>query len=35
MAPISLLSVLFMAQQLVNIGLEEVYNPRLRSVAGA
>jgi peptide/nickel transport system permease protein len=35
MAPITLLSLLFMAQQLVNIGLEEVYNPRLRSVAGA
>lgn len=27
MAPITLLSLLFMAQQLVNIGLEEVYNP--------
>jgi peptide/nickel transport system permease protein len=34
-APIVLLSVLFMAVTMVNIGMEEVYNPRLRAVAGA
>ena len=34
-APIFLLTLLFAALNLVNIGLEEVYNPRLRGVAGA
>ena len=34
-APIFLLTVLFAALNLINIGLEEVYNPRLRGVAGA
>ncbi len=32
--PIALLTLLFAALNLINIGLEEVYNPRLRSVAG-
>lgn len=34
-APIVVLSLLFMAVNLINIGLEEVYNPRLRQTAGA
>lgn len=34
-APIVVLSVLFMAVTMINIGMEEVYNPRLRSTAGA
>lgn len=34
-APIFLLTLLFAALNLVNIGLEEIYNPRLRAVAGA
>ncbi|MFD2083353.1 peptide/nickel transport system permease protein [Actinopolymorpha cephalotaxi] len=34
-APILLLTLLFAALNLCNIGLEEVYNPRLRGVAGA
>ncbi|MBM7783631.1 ABC transporter permease [Tenggerimyces flavus] len=34
-APIFLLTLLFAALNLINIGLEEVYNPRLRGVAGA
>jgi peptide/nickel transport system permease protein len=34
LAPIALLTLLFAALNLINIGLEEVYNPRLRSVAG-
>lgn len=34
-APIALLTLLFAALNLINIGLEEVYNPRLRSVTGA
>jgi peptide/nickel transport system permease protein len=34
-APVILLSLLFIAVNLVNIGLEEIYNPRLRSTAGA
>jgi peptide/nickel transport system permease protein len=33
-APILVLTALFAALNLVNIGLEEVYNPRLREVAG-
>lgn len=33
--PIVLLTALFAALNMVNIGLEEVYNPRLRGVAGA
>ncbi|GAB3756424.1 ABC transporter permease [Microlunatus parietis] len=33
--PIALLTLLFAALNLINIGLEEVYNPRLRSVTGA
>jgi peptide/nickel transport system permease protein len=33
--PIVLLTLLFMSVMMINIGLEEVYNPRLRSVAGA
>jgi peptide/nickel transport system permease protein len=32
--PITLLTLLFAALNMVNIGLEEVYNPRLRGVAG-
>jgi len=32
--PIVLLTLLFAALNMVNIGLEEVYNPRLRGVAG-
>ena len=32
--PIALLTLLFAALNMVNIGLEEVYNPRLRGVAG-
>jgi peptide/nickel transport system permease protein len=32
--PIGLLTLLFAALNLVNIGLDEVYNPRLRGVAG-
>jgi peptide/nickel transport system permease protein len=34
-APILLLTLLFAALNLINIGLEEIYNPRLRGVAGA
>lgn len=34
-APVFVLTVLFAALNLINIGLEEVYNPRLRAVAGA
>ncbi|GAA4980909.1 ABC transporter permease [Actinopolymorpha pittospori] len=34
-APILLLTLLFAALNLINIGLEEVYNPRLRGVTGA
>jgi peptide/nickel transport system permease protein len=34
-APVLILSLLFIAVNLVNIGLEELYNPRLRAVAGA
>jgi peptide/nickel transport system permease protein len=34
-APIIILSLLFIAVNLINIGLEEVYNPRLRGTAGA
>lgn len=34
-APIVLLTLLFAALNLINIGLEEIYNPRLRGVAGA
>lgn len=34
-APIVVLTVLFMAVTMINIGMEEVYNPRLRSTAGA
>lgn len=34
-APIVFLSVLFIGVNLVNLGLEEMYNPRLRSTAGA
>ena len=34
-APIVVLSLLFLAVNLINIGLEEVYNPRLRQIAGA
>lgn len=33
-APIFVLALLFIALNLVNIGLEEVFNPRLRKVAG-
>lgn len=33
-APIFVIALLFFALNLVNIGLEEVYNPRLRKVAG-
>lgn len=32
--PIALLTMLFAALNMINIGLEEVYNPRLRGVAG-
>lgn len=32
--PIALLTLLFAALNMINIGLEEVYNPRLRGVAG-
>ena len=34
-APVVVLALLFIAVNLINIGLEEVYNPRLRSTAGA
>jgi peptide/nickel transport system permease protein len=34
-APIFILSTLFIAVNLINFGLEEIYNPRLRSIAGA
>jgi peptide/nickel transport system permease protein len=34
-APIVFLSLLFTAITMINIGMEEVYNPRLRSTAGA
>jgi peptide/nickel transport system permease protein len=34
-APVTVLSLLFMAVNLINVGLEETYNPRLRRVAGA
>jgi peptide/nickel transport system permease protein len=34
-APIVVLTLLFFAVNLINIGLEEVYNPRLRKTAGA
>jgi peptide/nickel transport system permease protein len=34
-APVLILSLLFIAVNLINIGLEELYNPRLRAVAGA
>jgi peptide/nickel transport system permease protein len=34
-APVLLLSLLFIAVNLINIGLEEIYNPRLRGTAGA
>lgn len=34
-APIFILALVFFALTLVNIGLEEVYNPRLRKVAGS
>src|SRR5262245_33938443 len=34
-APIVVLSLMFLAVNLVNIGLEETYNPRLRQIAGA
>jgi peptide/nickel transport system permease protein len=34
-APVVFLSFVFIAVNLVNIGLEEIYNPRLRGTAGA
>lgn len=34
-APVVVLSLLFISVNLINIGLEEVYNPRLRGTAGA
>lgn len=34
-APVVVLSLLFVAVNLINIGLEEIYNPRLRRTAGA
>jgi peptide/nickel transport system permease protein len=34
-APVTILSALFIAVNLINFGLEEIYNPRLRSIAGA
>jgi peptide/nickel transport system permease protein len=34
-APIVMLTLLFMAVTMINIGMEEVYNPRLRATAGA
>ena len=34
-APIAVLSALFIAVNLINFGLEEIYNPRLRAIAGA
>ena len=34
-APVVTLSLLFIGVNLINIGLEEVYNPRLRGTAGA
>lgn len=34
-APIAVLSGLFIAVNLINFGLEEIYNPRLRGIAGA
>ncbi|QBD78049.1 ABC transporter permease [Ktedonosporobacter rubrisoli] len=34
-APVVVLTLLFLAVNLINIGLEEVYNPRLRKMAGA
>lgn len=34
-APILLITILFFALNLINVGLDEAYNPRLRKVAGA
>lgn len=34
-APVTVLSLIFLAVNLINVGLEETYNPRLRRVAGA
>ncbi|MGI8870157.1 MAG: ABC transporter permease [Mycobacteriales bacterium] len=34
-APIGLITILFFALNLINVGLDEAYNPRLRKVAGA
>ncbi len=34
-APVVVLGLLFLAVNMINIGLEEVYNPRLRKTAGA
>lgn len=34
-SPIAVITLLFFALNLINIALDEVYNPRLRSVAGA
>jgi peptide/nickel transport system permease protein len=34
-APIAIASIVFFALTLINVGLEEKYNPRLRKVAGA
>jgi peptide/nickel transport system permease protein len=34
-APVIVLALLFTAVNLINIGLEEIYNPRLRGTAGA
>lgn len=34
-APIVMLTLLFMAITMINMGMEEVYNPRLRATAGA
>lgn len=34
-APVIVLALLFFSVNLINIGLEEVYNPRLRKIAGA
>lgn len=34
-APIAILAALFFALNLINVGLDEAYNPRLRKVAGA
>jgi peptide/nickel transport system permease protein len=33
-APILLITILFFALNLINVGLDEAYNPRLRKVAG-